>query len=257
MKKTKAILQAKDVKDITLTGGGSIKGNGTYFDRRPVTDSNMTSPANYINVIEMRWDYRTQLGFAHPSKYGGIVVLENCENVKSSNFTLEDSPHWTFKISNCDNVTVEDVVINNNRNVANSDGFDIAGSSNVNIRHCFISTADDGIVIKNAIWLGNREAMKNISVTDCEIISRTNAVKVGTETTYDISNITVSNCRLFMTDLYPGSMSGISLETCDGTALSNVNISNITMNRCTCPIFIRLANRNRASTVTCESAKKR
>ena len=51
--------------------------------------------------------------------------------------------------------------------------------------------------------------MKNIKISDCEIISRTNAIKVGTETTYDISDIYINDCKLFMTDLYPGSVSGI------------------------------------------------
>ncbi|MDE6156189.1 MAG: hypothetical protein K2F67_07110, partial [Eubacterium sp.] len=134
------------------------------------------------------------------------------------------------------------------------DGIDLAGTSNVDISHCFISTADDGIVIKNAVWLGNNKAMRNIKIANCEIISRTNAIKVGTETTYDISNISISDCRLFMTDLYPGGVSGISLEACDGTALSDVKVNNISMDRCTCPIFIRLGNRNRASEVNSQSA---
>ncbi len=64
------------------------------------------------------------------------------------------------------------------------------------------------IVIKNASWLGNTGVMKNIKISDCEIISRTNAIKVGTETTYDISDIYINDCKLFMTDLYPGSVSG-------------------------------------------------
>ncbi|MCC8073934.1 MAG: hypothetical protein LIO62_07410, partial [Clostridiales bacterium] len=133
-------------------------------------------------------------------------------------------------------------------------GIDIAGGSDVEIRHSFISTADDGIVIKNALWLGNNGEMKNINISDCEIISRTNAVKVGTETTFDISNVNISRCRLFMTDLYPGSVSGISLEACDGTSLYDVTISDIIMNRCTCPIFIRLGNRNRAAFVDFQSS---
>lgn len=87
---------------------------------------------------------------------------------------------------------------------------------------------------------------------DCD--KEDNAIKVGTETTYDISDINISHCKLFMTDLYPGCVSGISLEACDGSVLSNINIENIEMNRCTCPIFIRLANRNRASEVTAVSA---
>lgn len=252
--KYKAIVYAKDCSNITITGGGKICGNGHLFGRKPAADSNNTKPADYIDVIEMRRDYRSQLRFAHESKYGGPVTLTNCSNITVKNLIIENSAYWTFKLSNCNRVNISDFVIHNNRNVANADGIDLAGSSNISINHCFISTADDGIVIKNAIWLGNRSAMNSITITDCEIISRTNAIKVGTETTYDINSIHISNCRLFMTDLYPGSVSGISLEACDGTKLSDVDIKNIIMNRCTCPVFIRLGNRNRAAEVNTQSA---
>lgn len=250
----KALVFAENKTNITFTGGGKLKCNGHLFGLKPVADKNNTIPAKYIDVIEMRQDYRSQLRFAHRSKYGSPISIKNCSNITVDNFIIENSAYWTFKLSNCQNVNIKNFIINNNRNVANADGIDIAGTSRVNISHCFISTADDGIVIKNAVWLGNNNSISDINITDCEIISRTNAIKVGTETTYDISNITISDCRLFMTDLYPGSVSGISLETCDGTALSNVRISNIAMDRCTCPIFIRLGNRNRASSVNEQSA---
>ncbi|MDD6619782.1 MAG: glycosyl hydrolase family 28 protein [Eubacteriales bacterium] len=245
----KAVLYANGVKDITLTGGGKIKGNGNYFGRKPVADKNNTIPPKYIDVIEMRKDYRAQLRFAHPSKYGGLIYFYDCKNVKVNNFTLENSAYWTFKISNCENIDIKNLVINNNRHVANADGIDIAGTSNVKIKHCFISTADDGIVIKNANWLGNKGPMENIEVTDCEIISRANSIKVGTETTYDISKIRISDCKLLMTDVYPGTVSAIALEACDGTVLSDIVVKNIITDRCSCPIFIRLGNRNRASKV--------
>lgn len=249
-----AVLVAENAENVILTGSGRINGNGHLFGRKPVAQKNKTEPAKYIDVIEMRRDYRSQLRFAHPSKYGGAVAFYNCKNIKVDNFIIENSAHWTFKLTNCDNVSIKNFIINNNRNVANADGIDIAGSSNIEINHCFISTADDGIVLKNAIWLGNTAPMNNINIKDCEIISRTNAVKVGTETTYDISDITIENCKLFMTDLYPGSVSGISLEACDGSVLSDVRIKNITMDRCTCPLFIRLGNRNRASRVDSQSS---
>lgn len=250
----KALLYCENSENIKLTGGGKLKGNGHLFGFEPVAPENATAPAPFIDVVEMRRDYRSQLRFAHPSKYGGPVYFENCKNIEVDNFIIENSAYWTFKLSNCENVSIKNFVINNNRNVANADGIDLAGTSNVTVSHCFISTADDGIVIKNASWLGNVKDMKNIKITDCEIISRTNAIKVGTETTHDISDIDISDCRLFMTDLYPGSVSGISLEACDGTVLDRVFIKNIEMNRCTCPIFIRLGNRNRASRVNSQSA---
>lgn len=250
----KALIYACDCENITLTGGGKLRCNGHLFGLKPVAEKNNTTPSQYIDVIEMRRDYRSQLRFAHKSKYGGPIHFDRCKNITVKNFIIENSAYWSFKLSNCNGVSISDFIINNNRNVANADGIDIAGTSNVDISHCFISTADDGIVIKNAVWLGNTCAMKNISISNCEIISRTNAVKVGTETTYDISDIVIKDCRLFMTDLYPGSVSGISLEACDGTVLSNVTVNNITMDRCTCPIFIRLGNRNRASEVNSQSA---
>lgn len=250
-----ALVFGENLENLTITGGGKLKGNGNLFGRRPVYDKNITKPADYIDVVEMRQEYRKQLRFAHPSKYGGPIVLVNCKNVKANNFIIENSAYWTFRLDNCNNVEITDFVINNNRNVANADGFDIVGSSNVTIEHSFISTADDGICIKNAVWEGCKSEMRNITIRNCEIISRTNAIKVGTETTHNISNITIKNCRLFMTDLYPGTVSAISLEAVDGTKLENVFIKNIEAERCSCPLFIRLGNRNRAAKVNENNAR--
>lgn len=248
------IVHANGADNITLTGGGKIKGNGEYFGRKPLLDANVTEHPEVIDVIEMRKTYRAQLRFAHESKYGGAVYFKSCTNVNAYNCIIENSAHWTFRIENCNSVKISDFVINNNRNVANADGFDIAGSCNLSIKHCFVSTADDGICIKNAVWLGNTGKMENIYISDCEVISRCNAFKIGTETTYDISDVTVEGCKFFMTDLYPGSVSGISIESADGARVSNITVKNITMDRVTCPVFIRLCNRNRAAEVDAKSA---
>ncbi|MBQ7203059.1 MAG: hypothetical protein IJS03_03460 [Eubacterium sp.] len=248
------ILHADGADNITLTGGGKVKGNGEYFGLKPLWDENMTEHPEYIDVIQMRRDARAQLRFAHRSKYGGPVYFKDCKNVKAHNFIIENAAHWSFRIENCDGVNITDFVINNNRHTANADGFDIAGTSNIHIEHCFVSTADDGICIKNAIWLGNRGEMKNITVKNCEVISCANAFKIGTETTYDITDVTVEDCSFMMTDLYPGTVSGIAVESADGAIVSNIKVKNITMNRVTCPVFIRLCNRNRAAEVDAQSA---
>lgn len=250
----KGIVHGDNVENITITGGGTINGNGEYYGLKPLYDNNVTEHSEFIDVIEMRKTYRAQLRFAHSSKYGGVLYLKGCKNVVADNVIIHDSAHWSFRIENCDGVDIKNFVIYNNRHVANADGFDIAGSSNVNINHCFVSTADDGICIKNAIWLGNTGEMKNITVTDCEVISCCNAFKIGTETTYDISNVTVKDCNFFMKDLYPGTVSGIAIESADGSKISNINVENITMDRVTCPVFIRLCNRNRAAEVDAQSA---
>ncbi|MGN0531936.1 MAG: glycoside hydrolase family 28 protein [Eubacterium sp.] len=250
----RGIIHADGAENITITGGGKVKGNGEYFGLKPLWDANMTCHPDYIDVIAMRRDARAQIRFAHRSKYGGPIYFRNCRNVVANNFVIENAAHWSFRIENCDGVHISNFVINNNRHVANADGFDIAGSSNVDINHCFVSTADDGICIKNAVWLGNTGAIENINVSDCEVISCANSFKIGTETTYDIRNVTVKDCRFFMTDIYPGTVSGIAIESADGAVVDNINVYNIRMDRVTCPIFIRLCNRNRAATVDAQSA---
>ncbi|MBO4338905.1 MAG: right-handed parallel beta-helix repeat-containing protein [Clostridia bacterium] len=249
-----ALIYASGAKNVSLTGGGVINGNGHLFGRKPLFDKNLTEPDDIIDVIKMRRDNRAQLRFAHPSKYGKLVCFEDCEDIKINNVILKDSAYWTLKLTRCKNAVINNLAINNNRHVANTDGIDLMQSSDVIIKDCFISTADDGIVLKNAVWDGCFDEMKNVSVSGCEIISRTNAFKIGTETTNAIKNVTVENCRFFMTDIYPGSVSGISLESADGAKVENITIRNIEMNRCTCPVFIRLCNRNRASKVNEQSA---
>ena len=249
-----ALIYAGGCENICITGGGTINGMGHLFGRKPLYDKNVTNPAPVIDVIEMRRVSRAQLRFAHPSKYGRLVLFEDSKNIRVENIIFYDSAYWTLKISRSENVSIENLVINNNRHVANTDGIDMLQTSNVEIKHCFISCADDGICLKNAVWEGCTEEMKNIRISDCEVITRANAFKIGTETTHNIRDVYVENCYFYMTDLYPGCVSGISIESADGAEVSNIYIKDIEMKRCTCPIFIRLCNRNRAAEVDENSA---
>lgn len=171
--------------------------------------------------------------------------MTRCKNVTIENFMLQNSAAWTLELNGCDGVRIQDFVIDNNRHVANTDGIDVAGSSNVEITHCFISTGDDGIVLKNSKSLGVQAAMENITVRDCKVTSCTNAFKIGTETSFDVQNVLVENCEFFLDDIYPGGVSGISLESADGAKVQNVTVRDIQMRGEACPLFISLNNRNR------------
>ena len=106
------------------------------------------------------------------------------------------------------------------------------------------TSGSDGLKIKNNLDVNCKNGMSNIYIHDCEVISCTNSFKIGTETSLDISDVTVENCKFYLTDIYPAGVSGISIESCDGARVKNVNISNIEMDSMACPLFIRLCNRN-------------
>ncbi len=255
-----SLIFAKECENIGIIGPGKICGEGNYFSLKPYLPPKIEPYNKTLDVWGLRQEYRKRIRFPHKSKYGYLMFLKNCSNIKLHNIILENSAMWTVNINSSTDINVSNVVINNNRHIANCDGIDICGSSNVVIKNCFISTADDGIALKNnrsittsgddGLKIRNnldvacKNGMSNIYIHDCDVISCTNAFKIGTETSLDISDVSVENCKFFLTDIYPAGFSGISIESCDGAKVSNINISDIEMDSMSCPLFIRLCNRN-------------
>lgn len=255
-----ALIYAENCENFVVTGPGKICGEGNYFSLKPFYPPKLEPFSKTLDVWDLRQEYRKRIRFPHKSKYGYLMLLKNCNNIKLYNIILENAAMWTVNVNSCNSVDISNIVINNNRHVANSDGIDICGSSNVIIKDCFISTADDGIVLKNNMSVSTsgddglkiknnldvtcKNGMSNIYIHDCEVVSCTNAFKIGTETSLDISDVTVENCKFYLTDIYPAGVSGISIESCDGAKISNIDVSNIEMDSMACPLFIRLCNRN-------------
>jgi polygalacturonase len=255
-----ALIYADSCENIGVVGPGKICGEGNYFSLKPHLPPKTDPFKNTLDVWDLRQEYRKRIRFPYKSKYGYLMFLKSCNRIKLYNLILENSAMWTVNINSSNDVNISNVVLNNNRHVANCDGIDICGSSNVVIKKCFVSTADDGIALKNNMSVTTsgddglkiknnldvtcKTGMSNIYIHDCEVVSCTNAFKIGTETSLDITDVTVENCKFYLTDIYPAGVSGISIESCDGSKIKNVNISNIQMNSMACPLFIRLCNRN-------------
>jgi len=259
----KALIIAKEVTNIRITGGGKICGNGEWFvyepKQKPLLDplvvSHLALRGTSIPDLPdyaLRYHYRQRIRYAVDKYEEGLpdiprpeflVWINKARNVTIENIILEDAFAWTLNLDTSDNIVVRNIVINNNRHVANTDGIDITGSNHVEIDHCFISTADDGIVTKNPEHTGR--SMSDLYIHDCTVLTVMNSFKIGTETRYDISDIVVENCDFCLPDIYPGTVSGISIESADGSHISNVTVRNIRMNKVTCPLFICLNMRNR------------
>ncbi len=255
-----ALIYADSCENIGIVGPGKICGEGNFFSLKPYLPPKKEPFKRTLDVWDLRQEYRKRIRFPHKSKYGYLMLLKNCKRVKLYNLILENSAMWTVNINSSNDVNISNIVINNNRHVANTDGIDICGSSDVIIKKCFVSTADDGIALKNNMSVATsgddglkiknnldvtcKNGMSNIHIHDCEVISCTNAFKIGTETSLDISNVTVENCKFYLTDIYPAGVSGISIQSCDGAKVKNININNIEIDSMACPLFIRLCNRN-------------
>lgn len=283
-----ALVACIDAENVTITGGGKIIGRGEYFvyppEQPPLLhplEETKLPPVLYdpmgYPVDTIRYAYRCRIRYAE-DRYGrGLppilrpmytVWIRGSRDVAIENVVIEDALDWTLVLDCSHRVRVKDVVINGNRHVANTDGIDIMGSSQVEVDHCFVSCADDGICIKSPRFQGHDgitirdvEAVmgetRDITVRNCTVVSVMNGFKIGTETYFDISNILVEDCHFMLPDIYPGMVSGISIESADGSHVSKVRIRRIQMDQVCCPVFICLNMRNKYGFADEEDRKKR
>lgn len=265
-----------DAKNISIRGGGKIIGCGEYFVHLPLKRP-LTEPMTYTKlpprlydpmgypVDTIRYAYRARIRYADDRYRDGLphinrpmytVWIRGCTQVDIQNVIIEDALDWTLDIDYCDTVNIKDLVINGNRHVANTDGIDVMSSRNVRIDHCFISCADDGLCIKAPRMQGHdgftvqdeqiqMGPVENVHISNCTVLSVMNAFKIGTETYFDIKNVLVEDCKFMLPDIYPGGVSGISIESADGSHVSDITLRNIVMDKIACPIFICLNMRNK------------
>ena len=235
-----AVLWAKDANHISIYGPGTIVGNGTSYTDESENPT-ILEPLESFNVKERVLEARDRI---RPAKDKDatrphIISLDNCSDVKIYSVRLYDSAFWTLKVLDSNNVTIKDIVIDNNVHVANADGIDIVSSQKVKVTHCFIATADDGVVIKA---FGN-ENVDDITIDRCSIMSMANNVKIGTETSKDVEKVDITNCYFFMPTNVVGGYAGIAIESADGSNVKKIYADNIYMKGISAPTLIWLGYR--------------
>jgi polygalacturonase len=186
------------------------------------------------------------------------ISLKLCRNVLLRDFSILNGGHFAMLATGVDNLTIDNVKVDTNR-----DGFDIDACRNVRISNCSVNSPnDDAIVLKSSYALGYARATENVTITNCLVSGYdigslldatykrnvkmapdrdgpTGRIKFGTESNGGFKNITISNivfdhCR------------GLALETVDGGLLEDITITNITMRDIVnSPIFLRLGSRMR------------
>ncbi len=186
------------------------------------------------------------------------IALKNCRNVTIKDITVLMGGHFAFLLTGVDNMTLDNIKVDSNR-----DGFDIDCCRNVRMSNCTVNCLqDDAIVLKSSFGLGEMRPCENITITNCQVSGwdmgtyldgtygttqqlapdrdgPTGRIKFGTESNAGFRNITISNC------VFKRSR-GLALETVDGAAIEDISISNITMEDiCNSVIFLRLGNRAR------------
>ncbi|MGO9012840.1 MAG: glycoside hydrolase family 28 protein [Bryobacteraceae bacterium] len=187
------------------------------------------------------------------------IALKLCRKVTLRDFSILSGGHFGVLATGVDNLTIDNVTIDTNR-----DGIDVDSCRNVRISNLSVNSPnDDAIVIKGTHTLGFARATENVTIVNCLVSGYdigtlldgtyrrtmkqapdrdgpTGRVKIGTESEGDVRNITIANV------VFDRSR-GLALESVDGAHLEDITVSNITMREVSsAPIFLRLGRRMRA-----------
>ncbi len=170
-----AVLTARDVQGLSLTGTGRINGRSREF-------------MAHFDEQEEWW---------RPKPFRPrLALLASCRDLTVRDITLAQAPSWTLHLVGCQQVLVDAIKIRNQLDVPNCDGIDPDHCRDVEIRNCDIICGDDPIVIKATRPFAAYGGSSNIHVHDCVIETQSSGVKIGTETVCDIHHVRFERCKI-------------------------------------------------------------
>jgi polygalacturonase len=200
-------ISASDLKDIEISGSGTIDGQGAAWWTAYNADNSLNRPR-------------------------AMFAPAGCNPVLVRDVTLQNPPntHLSFRSSDhvpCGNVTVTNITINTPDGTPNTDGMDVS-ATNVLVVNSSISDGDDHIAIGDSAAFDG-----NITVTNC-LFGTGHGVSIGSYTSGGVSNLMVINC------VWNGSENGIRLksERGRGGLVQSLNYENLSMTNVQWPILI-------------------
>ena len=198
-------LYANDAENISITGKGTIHGNGIAFMGAELEDSYELKP-----LADQTFDPRPH-----------VLTLTNVRNLTIRDVTIKEGAYWTVHLIGCNEAVIDGINLLNNLKIRNGDGIDIDHSKNVRIANCHITSGDDCICLKNRREFEQYGSCHDITVTNCVMSSRSCAIKIGSENMDSIYNVVFDNC------IITGSNRGLGIQNRDEGTVTDVVFSNI------------------------------
>ncbi len=255
-----SLIWGENLENISILGPGKIWGKGLVrTGNQSRTKEQNDALANVVpDPKAAPFGYPNPRDAVEPGWGNKAISLKLCRNVIIRDVTIFHGGHFAILATGVDNLTIDNVKIDTNR-----DGIDVDACKNVRISNCTVNSPfDDAICPKSSYALGYARATENVTITNCQVsgydegtlldgtykrefrnpngtFSPTGRIKFGTESNGGFKNITINNCVFDYSR-------GLALEAVDGALLEDVTISNITMRDVSnSPIFLRLGSRLR------------
>jgi polygalacturonase len=165
-----------------------------------------------------------------------VIVIVRGKNLHFKNVTHDTGGHFVYLLNDCENITLDHVVIKKSR-----DAVDFMGCRNVQVFGCrFTGCSDDTIGIKSDYILGRRILSENFYAWDCYFESGCNGLQFGSETAGDFRNIRIWSVKIAL-----AMKAGIGITSNDSGVIEDVQYRDIVITNAACPIFILITDRLR------------
>ncbi len=249
-----SLIWGENLTNVSITGPGMINGGGLVRGDRILDRMSgylSWSPTNRAPQI------KTNLP---PVRLGNkAIALKLCRNVLIRDITIFHGGHFAILVTGCDNLTVDNVTMDTDR-----DGIDIDCCRDTMVSNCRINAPnDDALCPKSSYALGRPVLTENLTIVNCQVSGfqegtlldgtmkpsriRNGRIKFGTEATGGFRNCTIANCTF-------RGCKGLALEEVDGGLMENITINNLTMmDVIAYPIYITTGSRNRGPDATTPS----
>lgn len=209
-------ITASKRKNISITGEGSIDGNGEWWravKRSKVSDVEWKQFQSMGGTVSAKGDLWYPFNLKHqPNVADSMEKQENyrnhmirftdCQNVLVQGVTLLNSPRFHFIPTRCQNVIIDGITVKCPWNAQNGDAIDISSCKDVLIVNNIIDAGDDGICMKGGAGESGVKAgpCENINIQDNTVYHAHGGFVIGSEFSGGMKNILVRNNTFQGTD---------------------------------------------------------
>ena len=244
-----SLIWGENLTNVFITGHGMISGGGLVR-----SDKILDQMVGFDHFDP------PHTNAAPPVRLGNkAIALKLCRNVLVRDVTIYHGGHFAVLVTGCDNLTVDNVTMDTDR-----DGIDIDCCRNTMVSNCRINSPnDDGLCPKSTYALGEWRPTENLTIVNCQVFgyevgslidgtlkpsrNHNGRIKFGTESSGGFRNCTVANCTF-------RNCRGLAIEEVDGGIMENITVNNVTMMEVPdYAVYITTGSRNRTPGVTTPS----
>ena len=186
-----ALVNADGVDGFTITGPGTINGNGQAYWEEFWIRRQFNRNCTNLEALRPR-----------------NVYISNSKNITVQDVRIINSPFWTNHLYKCENVrylgcyifapTNNVTPVDPKRGAPSSDAIDLDVCKNVLVSGCYMSVCDDAVVLKGGkgTWADkdpDNGPCENIIVSDCTYGKVHGCMTLGSESLHD-KNVIMRRC---------------------------------------------------------------